>query len=621
MASPILFRYHRLDTLQVKQTSLELARYAVYCLSIISTLGLCSITVLNSFSGTVLAQMPPVAEQMPVSEKTMSQVNVLFVNPSAGDDTAGNGSESTPFKTITQALKTANPGTVIKLTPGNYSEQTGEMFPLMLKPGVAIQGDTSNKGQGMTIQGGGQFLSRSFGGQNVTIVGANQASLTGVTVTNPNPRGYGLWIESSNPVISENTFTGSTQDGISVHGNSAATITKNYFYRNGANGITIGGNSSAQVRENVFEETGFGINVAQNAAPSLISNQIQNNRSGVIVQANARPILRNNLIQGSKEDGLVAIALAMPDLGNNTESGSNEFRNNARYDINANASKQVIVAVGNTINSKQVAGKVSLNTQDAPIANSQPTTTSNTVLSTIPSNGEITFTAPTVSNTNNRPSQPIVRNQGNSQLPALASADSPLTVPRYNRQPPAPIPNRGTNPDIPANIPTATSRSKLTPVPTVKTETAQLNYVQVDPHTIEFVAPQKTQSGQIVNTQEPPTSTVGDTSILPVPTGNVPLGNTRNMQRVAAPQTNTTGYGNNYLSANTGASVRYRVVVEVTNDREQELVKTLAPGAFSTVRQGRRVMQVGVFSDRANADEMLRILNSSGLRTIVEPLN
>jgi len=127
--SPILSRYHRLDTLQVKQTSLELARYAVSSLSILSTLGLCSITLLGSLCGSVLAQMPPVAEQMPVSETTMSQVKVLFVNPSAGDDTAGNGSENTPLKTITQALKVANPGTVIKLTPGNYSEQTGEMFP------------------------------------------------------------------------------------------------------------------------------------------------------------------------------------------------------------------------------------------------------------------------------------------------------------------------------------------------------------------------------------------------------------------------------------------------------------------------------------------------------------
>jgi parallel beta-helix repeat protein len=598
LISPILFKYHRLNTLQVKQTSLELARYTVSSLSILSLVGVCSITVLGTIPGSVLAQIPP------VSETTISQVNVVFVNPSAGDDTTGNGSESTPFKTITQALKLANPGTVIKLTPGNYSAETGEMFPLMLKSGVSIQGDTSNKGRGIIIQGGGQFLSRSFGGQNVTIISGNQAGLVGVTVTNPNPRGYGLWIESSNPVVSDNTFTGNTQDGISVTGNSAATITKNYFYRNGANGITIGGNSSAQVRENVFEETGFGINVAQNAAPLLVSNRIENNRSGVIVQANARPVLRNNLIQGSKEDGLVAIAQAMPDLGNNAEVGGNQFSNNARYDINANAAKQIVVAVGNTINSKRIAGKVSLTAQDAPVANA----TTNSVLSAAPNNGEIVFTAPTIANTTNRPTQPVVSNQGNNQLPALVSADSPLTISRYNQQPPAAIANRVTNQKIPANIPKATSTIKLTPVPTVRTGTAQLNYVQVDPHTIEFVAPQA------------PQSTVENTSVLPVPAGNVPLGNTRNMRRVSAPQASTTA-PSNYLAASTGASVRYRVVVEATNDREQEIVKSLAPEAFSTIWQGRRVMQVGVFSDRNNADEMQRILNSSGLRTIVEPLN
>ncbi|WP_242053533.1 DUF1565 domain-containing protein [Nostoc parmelioides] len=570
--------------------------------------------------------MPPVAEQMPLSETTMSQVNVLFVNPSAGDDKVGNGGESTPLRTITQALKLASPGTVIKLTPGNYSVETGETFPLMLKPGVSIQGNTSNKGQEVKIQGGGLFLSRSFGGQNVAIVGANQAGLTGVTITNPNPRGYGLWIESSNPVISENTFTGNTQDGISVTGNSATTITKNYFYRNGANGITIGGNSPAQVRENVFEETGFGINVAQNAVPMLVSNQIQNNRAGIIVQANARPILRNNLIQGSKEDGLVAIAQAMPDLGNATEAGGNEFRNNARHDINASAAKQAIAAVGNTLDSKRITGKVALNAQDAPVANNAPpTAVSSRVLPISPSEREVIFTAPTVSNTTSQPSQRVVRSQGNSQLPALISANAPLTVPRYNQQPPAPIPERVTNQNIPGNIPT-TSTTNLTPVATTRTQTAQLNYVQIDPNTIEFVAPQPEQPEQIVHTQAPPLNVppqarVSDTSILPVPTGDIPLGDTRNLPKISAPQVNATGISGNYLSAASSESIRYRVVVEATNEKEQELVKFLAPGAFSTFWQGRRVIQVGVFSDRSNADEMLRVLNSSGLRTIVEPLN
>ena len=82
---------------------------------------------------------------------TISQINVLFVNPNIGNDKTGNGSESAPWKTITQALQVAQPNTVIMLSPGTYSAETGEVFPLMLKPGVSIQGDTGNKGRDITI--------------------------------------------------------------------------------------------------------------------------------------------------------------------------------------------------------------------------------------------------------------------------------------------------------------------------------------------------------------------------------------------------------------------------------------------------------------------------------------
>ena len=40
------------------------------------------------------------SEQAPAS----SQMNQLFVNPTSGNDSTGNGSNGTPFKTITQAL-------------------------------------------------------------------------------------------------------------------------------------------------------------------------------------------------------------------------------------------------------------------------------------------------------------------------------------------------------------------------------------------------------------------------------------------------------------------------------------------------------------------------------------
>lgn len=301
MILPRVFpEYRRVDVLFAKLKFVKSARLLFFSFSVLSFtvgMGAASIAFLGISLDSAIAQIPSTPDSAPLNQKTTSQANVLFVNPSVGDDKAGNGSESAPVKTITQALRLANANTVIMLSKGTYSTETGEEFPLILKPGVSIQGNPSNQGKDIIIQGGGDYLSRSFGGQNVTIVGANQALLTGVTVTNSNPRGYGLWIESSNPVVAENTFTGSTQDGISVSGNAAPTISKNYFDRNGANGITIAGNSSPQVKENVFHQTGFGINIAQNAAPVIIGNQIQNNRSGIVVQANARPILRNNIIQ------------------------------------------------------------------------------------------------------------------------------------------------------------------------------------------------------------------------------------------------------------------------------------------------------------------------------------
>lgn len=651
MVPPLVFaKSRKADSLQIKLISqadkpnpwLGLATpysgFSVLCFAV--GVGLTSMTLLGGSLSSVVAQIPSVSDRMPLGETTMSQVQVLFVNPSIGDDTGGNGSERAPVKTITQALRLATSNTVIMLSPGTYSAETGEIFPLMLKAGVSIQGDAANKGQGITIQGGGEYLSRSFGGQNVTIVGANQGKLTGVTVTNPNPRGYGLWIESSNPAIAENTFTGNTQDGISVAGNSATTISKNYFYRNGANGITIGGNSRPQVRENIFEETGFGINITQNAAPVLVGNQIQHNRSGILVQANARPILRNNLIQDSKEDGLVAIAQSLPDLGSANEAGNNEFRNNTRYDINASAAKQVIFAGGNIFASDRIAGKVDINAQTAPVANnSQPATATSSAISEIPPSPQIAFSAPRASHTSNQPIATLPSNNSagklNSQLLPLQPATVPLTVPTYNQQPPTsavggfPVPSSLAAEATPTNTPIA-HRGKITPLPAIQPNTRQINYVHIDPNTIEFVAPQQPSNSAGLRGQEqrqlspiPKTDPQTDLAILPVPNGNIPIGNTPNMPKVPAPQTYTTAYGGSYVppTITKEMGVRYRVVVETLTDREQDLVRFFAPGAFSTVWQGRRVMQAGVFSNRYNADEISKKLNSNGLRTIIEPLN
>ena len=88
---------------------------------------------------------------------------------------------------------------------------------------------TETRGQGIVIQGTGFFLSRTFARQNVAIVGADRAILSGVTVKNPDAQGYGVWIESTSPAILDNTFTESGHDGVSVTGNGSPLIRNNYF--------------------------------------------------------------------------------------------------------------------------------------------------------------------------------------------------------------------------------------------------------------------------------------------------------------------------------------------------------------------------------------------------------
>ncbi|NEQ96045.1 MAG: DUF1565 domain-containing protein [Cyanothece sp. SIO2G6] len=305
----------------------------------------------------------------------------LFVSPLLGNDNGGDGSQRSPLRTLTRALQVAQPGTVISLSPGLYSSDTGEQFPLQLQPGVTVQGDASSHGRGIVIRGSGSFLSPTFARQNVTMLGADNATLTGVTVTNPEGRGYGLWIESSHPTVTHNTFSQNVHDGIAVTGASNPVIQNNYFQRNGANGITIYGTSQPQVVGNVFEDTGFGINVGQQAAPVLLDNRIWNNRSGVIVQGQAQPVLRRNVMEYNEQDGLVAIAQSRPDLGTTADPGQNRFSHNGQYAINAEVALNPVIAIGNTLDVAQVSGSVSVIQSPTPVATASTHVTSPTTVS------------------------------------------------------------------------------------------------------------------------------------------------------------------------------------------------------------------------------------------------
>ncbi|MBV9387309.1 MAG: DUF1565 domain-containing protein [Chroococcidiopsidaceae cyanobacterium CP_BM_ER_R8_30] len=293
-----------------------------------------------------------------ITAQAPTTTTVIYVNPDTGTDSSGAGqTEAAPVKTITYALNQAQPGTVIQLAPGNYTTQTGEVFPLDVKQGVTLRGAPATKGQNIVISGGGNYISPSFARQNITVRAENDSVITGVTISNPNTRGTALWIESTNPTVENNTFTKSNREGIFILGTAAPKVESNIFVKNGGNGISVAGSAQGEIRDNVFRDTGFGLAIGGKSSPMVVDNQIVQNKDGLFIDDSASPVLRGNTIKNNVQDGIVITLDGQPNLGTADNPGQNIIRSNGKYDVR-NATKNTIVAVDNDIDKKHILGKV-----------------------------------------------------------------------------------------------------------------------------------------------------------------------------------------------------------------------------------------------------------------------
>ncbi|TAD95372.1 MAG: DUF1565 domain-containing protein [Oscillatoriales cyanobacterium] len=524
-----------------------------------------------------------------IAQAQQPEINILYVSSSGGSDTAGNGSDRDPFKTITYALSVAPPNTAILLAPGTYSAQTGEQFPILLQPNVTLQGNPNTRGQNIAIKGGGDFLSPTSAGQNITILAASGAKLSGVTVTNPNYRGYALWIESSSPTVVNNTFLGSTHDGISVVGNSRPMISGNLFSKNGANGITIYGTSQPEVRDNVFENTGFGVNVAEKASPLLIGNRITRNKDGVVVQAEATPVLRHNYIERNQRDGIVAIARALPDLGTMTEPGGNVIRNNGQHDVNNAAKGQIIQAYGNQLLSNRTTGQVQVaGTFNSPLSIGGP---------------DLGLVA-----------QPPRSGGPDSSLPVYTTA--PLT-PRVQRSPQRPLSSLSASPAPNRSTSGQTRLSPLLAPPSASSSAIAIPVPAPNSRSLAEISVQPSNVTPNFDSSSP----VASEGKLPVPSRNIPLG------RGGYVPTGLTGNsvadsGENAPSFDRALALgfRYRVVVDAQSQSDIARMQSLVPDAFRTFSNGRAVMQAGAFREQEKAEELLQMLTANGLNARIEEI-
>ena len=295
-----------------------------------------------------------------------SYSSTVYVNPVTGNDN-NNGSRLSPFKSLTHALSIVSPPAIIQLASGIYNSANDEIFPQIIPSGVWLVGNEATKGQDILIEGSGESQTKSFGLQQITLILAADAQLMGVTVTNPANKGTGVWIDSTSPTVSNNTFIKCRREGIFISGNAKPAILDNVFIYNGSAGLVMARNSKGEILRNTIQKNPIGIAISDFAAPLIANNKLSENRTGIALSREARPILRYNLITDNSTGGLLVNGNSTPDFGSSQDSAGNIFRDNHEYDVQ-NTTSIKLVSAGNLLNPTLVKGLIEFaaSTTDTP---------------------------------------------------------------------------------------------------------------------------------------------------------------------------------------------------------------------------------------------------------------
>ena len=277
-------------------------------------------------------------------------MSVLYVSPTGQDSQAG--SAKFPLKTVTQALRQAEPGAVIQLAPGRY--QAGEQFPLTVPAAVTIAGSDA---QQVTIQGGG-----TAGGVNVAVVLGDRAQIREVTVTNP--QGSGLLASDGAALIIRSRLVNCLQHGVLVAGRAQPFISDSEFIENQGTGVSVTDRAKGEIRQNRFSRNGYGIALADQSAPLAIDNRLTGDRCAIVIENEARPVLRQIQVVGAQEIGLWVQGRTQPDIGQPQDLGYNQFEGKI-HDVRNDGSLPLATA-GNQLDPTRVQGTIAYLPSEIP---------------------------------------------------------------------------------------------------------------------------------------------------------------------------------------------------------------------------------------------------------------
>jgi len=246
-----------------------------------------------------------------------------YVDANKGSNTAGDGTQAKPWKTITYALSQVSEDGhkhTIYVASATYDTALGESFPIVMKNGVSLVGE----GADSTI------LDAEETATVVHCVGITDSTtrLQGFTIKN----GYvnsataaGIFIsEGATLTIAHNFITANFSkwwgsdpggaSGIGIHSASPKvthnTISKNEANCGSAGGILVIGDSKPEISYNIISDNSSytndsagGILIAS-ASPVIIGNTIRANSGypapGILVYGDGESVIANNVIIGHR---------------------------------------------------------------------------------------------------------------------------------------------------------------------------------------------------------------------------------------------------------------------------------------------------------------------------------
>ena len=249
------------------------------------------------------------------------QGQMLYVGPTYGNDTTGNGSRAAPYKTITKALTAVVDGNhdLIYVLADATSGQTllnervtvSKSYTFIRGPGRDVLWKTTSAGDLLTINGAGVEISgfemqtHTAGSGCVIEINAKHCQVHNVFFSYSRSCAVGVNGGGSFAWIHDNVIHGTGQSGasdaIDVDATSApiehCKIEDNSIAESTGDGISVKNTKAEDIiirRNTIIGCTGYGINIQSGLRSAVFDNHLGSNALGNIVNTGTNSTVENN---------------------------------------------------------------------------------------------------------------------------------------------------------------------------------------------------------------------------------------------------------------------------------------------------------------------------------------